>query len=81
MQRIGLCVVEDSSDLPVCAACAVEHALGLACVVSLAETARLLAKSERDFGVRFESLNFPEYIGGFSLEEIENINRAAEVAR
>lgn len=78
--HVGLCVVEDSTDLPVCLDCAIQHALELAHAVSLVEASRLLAISERNFGLKFESFNFPEYIGGFSPEEIENIN-AAEVSR
>lgn len=79
--RIGLEVVEDSTGLPVCGACAVAHGLELAYLVNLAESARLLAKSEREFGVKFESFTFPEYAGGFSPEEIKNINQAVEVSR
>jgi hypothetical protein len=80
--RLGLCVVEDSSDLPICLECAITHGLELAYAVSMIEAGRLLAISERDFGLKFESFNFPEYIGGFSPEEIENIKaRATEVGR
>jgi hypothetical protein len=81
--RVGLCVVEDTTDLPVCLECSIQHALELAYAVSMIESARLLAISERDFGVKFESFNFPEYTGGFSPEEIENIKAkaTAEVGR
>jgi len=80
--RIGLEVVEDSSDLPVCGECAVEHGLELAYAVSMIEASRLLAISELNFGVKFEDSHFPEAGGGVSWEENFDENLTAlEVAR
>jgi len=53
--NIGVEIVEDESNLPVCRECAITHAVDLAYLVSLADAARLLAISERDFGVRVEN--------------------------
>ena len=53
--NVGVEIVEDKTDLPVCRECAITHAVDLAYLVSLADAARLLAISERDFGVKVEN--------------------------
>jgi len=52
--NIGVEIVEDESNLPVCRECAITHAVDLAYLMSLSDTARLLAISEQDFGVSVE---------------------------
>jgi ribosome-binding protein aMBF1 (putative translation factor) len=52
--NIGVEIVEDESNLPVCRECAIKHAVDLAYLISLADSARLLAISERDFGAHVE---------------------------
>ena len=52
--NIGVEIVCDESSLPVCRECAITHAVDLAYLISLADSARLLAISERDFGARVE---------------------------
>lgn len=53
--NIGVEIVEDETNIPVCRECAITHAVDLAYLLSLADVARLLAVSERDFGVKFEN--------------------------
>jgi len=53
--NIGVEVVCDETGLVVCRACTLAHAPELAYLMSLSDTARLLAVSERDFGVRVEN--------------------------
>jgi hypothetical protein len=60
---IGLEIVEEITKKPVCHTCAVEYGLDLAYLLNLAEASRLLAISERKFGVRFEKEHFPERFG------------------
>ena len=64
-----------------CLECSIKNGLELAYAVSMIEASRLLAISERDFGVKFESFTFPEYIGGFSPEEFDETLNLAEVGR
>jgi len=53
--NIGVEVVDDETGLVVCRKCTLQHAPELAYLMSLSDTARLLAVSEREFGVRVES--------------------------
>ena len=61
--NIGLEIVEETTKKPVCRTCAVEYGLDLAYLLNLAEASRLLAISERQFGVKFEKEHFPERFG------------------
>ena len=81
--NIGVEVVCDETGLVVCRACTLQHAPELAYLMSLSDTARLLAVSEREFGVKFEGFHFPEAIGGVSWEENfdENLNAVEVSAR
>ena len=73
--NIGVEVVCDETGLVVCRACTLQHAPELAYLMSLSDTARLLAISERDFGVKFESIHFPEAFGASwkEFEEKDNV--------
>ncbi|HEX8265311.1 MAG TPA: hypothetical protein VF596_07780 [Pyrinomonadaceae bacterium] len=73
--NIGVEVVCDETGLVVCRACTLQHAPELAYLMSLSDTARLLAISERDFGVKFEELHFPEHAGinWREFEEKDNV--------
>jgi len=53
--NIGVEVVCDETGLVVCRACTLQHAPELAYLMSLSDTARLLAVSEREFGARVEN--------------------------
>ena len=53
--NIGVEVVCDETGLVVCRACTLQHAPELAYLMSLSDTARLLAVSEREFGVKVEN--------------------------
>ena len=64
--NIGLEIVEETTKKPVCKDCAVEYGLDLAYLLNLAEASRLLAISERQFGVEFEKENFPEAFNGLN---------------
>src|SRR4028119_1860645 len=52
--NIGVEVVCDETGLVVCRACTLQHAPELAYLMSLSDTARLLAVSEREFGAAVE---------------------------
>jgi len=76
--NIGVEIVCDESNLPVCRECAITHAVDLAYLLSLADAARLLAVSEQDFGVKVErGLTWNEF------KERDNVIpfRQREVAR
>ena len=53
--NIGVEIVCDETNIPVCRECAITHAVDLAYLLNLADSARLLAISERDFGVKYEN--------------------------
>jgi len=78
--NIGLEIVEETTKHPVCKDCATSYGLDLAYLLNLAEASRLLAISERRFGVTFEKENFPEAFSGLNwngFDELQNM----EVAR
>jgi len=76
--NIGVEVVCDETGLVVCRKCTLSHAPELAYLMSLSDTARLLAISERDFGVKVEN-NF----SWNEFKERDNVIQfpAMEVAR
>jgi hypothetical protein len=76
--NIGIEIVDDETDLPVCKDCAIKYALDLAYLINLAEVSRLLAISERDFGVKFEKEHFPEAFGGLNWNGFDENNNVIQ---
>lgn len=56
--NIGFELVEDVTNQPVCRDCGLRHAVDLVYLLSLAESARLLVISERDYGVQLPRPSF-----------------------
>jgi hypothetical protein len=77
--NIGVEIVCDESNLPVCRTCAITHAVDLAYLLSLADAARLLAISERDFGVKVEN-NF-SWTNFSERDNVVPFRRKVEVSR
>ena len=77
--NVGVEIVCDESNLPVCRECAITHAVDLAYLVSLADAARLLAISEQDFGVKYEN-NF-SWTEFKDRDNVVPFRRKVEVAR
>src|SRR4028119_2064837 len=77
--NIGVEVVCDETGLVVCRACTLQHAPELAYLMSLSDTARLLAVSEREFGVLVEN-NF-SWADFSDRDNVVPFRRKVEVAR
>jgi len=77
--NIGVEVVCDETGLVVCRACTLSHAPELAYLMSLSDTARLLAVSEQEFGVKVEN-NF-SWASFSDRDNVVPFRRKVEVSR
>lgn len=81
--NIGVEIVDDATNAPVCRDCAIEYAVDLAYLINLAEGARLLATSEQRFGVKTEPLYLPTGLDWqrFGFDESANLPKTGGAAR